>query len=113
MGQFSPAPVAMSASSSAWYGPDGPKWFGHFSSTASTPAYLKGEYPGDYGWDSAGLAADPKTCERYREAELMHARWATLGTAGCLGQEILLGQPWFKAGASIFADVGFGLPWQP
>lgn len=26
---------------------------------------------------------------RYRQAELMHARWAMLGVAGVLGQEIL------------------------
>jgi len=92
---------------SPWYGDDRPLFLGPLS--PDPPSWLDGTLPGDYGWDTAGLGSDPETLARYREAELIHARWAMLGAIGCIVPETLPQTdyvPWFKAGAKIFEPDG-------
>ena len=43
----------------------------------------------NYGYDPLKLGKDEASLARFREAEIIHGRWAMLGTAGCLVPELL------------------------
>ena len=71
------------------YCPDGKKWGGPGTADRYVPGYLASENPGDYGPESARHAGEPKAFERLRKAEVLHIRWAMLGTLRCLTPELL------------------------
>merc|ERR1712144_128465 len=89
------ASARTSSSTSVWYGASRPKWLGDFSE-ASVPSYLVGEFPGDYGWDTAGLSSDPISFARNREPELIQK----------YGNGSMSEAVWWKAGSQIFQSGG-------
>ncbi|KAG2491962.1 hypothetical protein HYH03_009693 [Edaphochlamys debaryana] len=88
---------------SQWFGADRPRLAGPLGAAA----HLTGEMAGDAGFDPLGLSQQPESFARFREAELLHARWAMLGAIGVVVPEALaiggvdLGEPvWWKVGAA-------------
>jgi len=87
-------------------------YFGGIGASATSMTYLDGTLPGDAGFDPLGLL-DPEGAGVFVSpswltyAEVIHGRWAMLGTAGCIAPEILgkagvipeaTALPWFKSG---------------
>ena len=78
---------------------------------SKSPAWLDGSLPGDFGFDPLALGEQPAALKWYAQAERPNARWALLGAAGVLFQNVLdvlnaggpAGQvPWFEAGAFAY-----------
>lgn len=58
--------------------------------------------PGNYGFDPLGLGANDERLKWFAEAERVHARWAMLGVAGILAQEITHPEVfWYTSGAEV------------
>ena len=67
--------------------------------------------PGDFGFDPLGLGKDPAFLKWYREAELIHGRWAMAAVLGIFVGQAWSGIPWFEAGAdpgaiASYPDIG-------
>ncbi|XBI80668.1 hypothetical protein VPH35_089771 [Triticum aestivum] len=74
-------------SSSFWYGGARPRWLGPLR--YDYPEHLVGEFPGDYGFDIAGLGRDPVAFANYFNFEILHCRWAMLAALGVVVPELL------------------------
>jgi len=94
--------------------------FGGLGASDQNLAYLDGSRPGDFGFDPLGLL-DPEGAGVFVSpswlsyAEVIHGRWAMLGTAGCMTPEILgkagiipeaTGLEWFRSG--VIPPLGSG-----
>ncbi|CAL5223250.1 g5732 [Coccomyxa viridis] len=105
-----------------WYGPSRALFLpGGLLDPSDVPSYLNGTLAGDYGYDPLGLGKDTAQVEKYREYELIHARWAMLAAAGIIIPEGLQangadirGGTWFETGAEMLNGGTlnyFAVPW--
>ncbi|KAG2439611.1 hypothetical protein HXX76_004963 [Chlamydomonas incerta] len=74
---------------------------------STPPAHLKGELPGDFGFDPLGLGANAESLKWFKESELVHCRWAMAAVAGILVQEIVRPDVfWYNAGKEVESPLG-------
>lgn len=90
---------------SLWYGEGRPRWLGPIP--FDYPVFLTGELPGDYGFDVAGLSSDPVALQRYFNFEILHARWAMLGSIGAVLPELLDLMGAFHFAEPVWWRVGY------
>jgi len=107
---------------SKWYGATRKLYLpGGLLTERDIPTYLNGTLAGDYGYDPLGLGQTTEQVEKYREYELIHARWAMLGAAGAIIPEGLAangadvkGGTWFETGKVLLEGDTlnyFAVPW--
>ena len=107
---------------SKWYGATRKLYLpGGLLTLDDVPSYLNGSLAGDYGYDPLGLGQDQDQVAKYREYELIHARWAMLGAAGAIIPEGLAangadikGATWFETGKVLLEGDSlnyFAVPW--
>jgi light-harvesting complex I chlorophyll a/b binding protein 4 len=76
---------------------------GNWLPGSDAPAHLKSaNLPGNYGFDPLGLGANEERLRWFAESERVHARWAMLGVAGILVQELVRPDVfWYTSGAEL------------
>jgi len=82
---------------------------GNWLPGSDTPAWLPESIPGNFGFDPLGLGKDADSLLQFREAELIHSRWAMLGVAGALAVELLGYGNWYDA--PLWAVNGGNATW--
>ncbi|EFJ13067.1 light-harvesting complex [Selaginella moellendorffii] len=90
---------------SVWFGQDRPKWLGPIP--YDYPDHLQGSFPGDYGFDIAGLGKDPAKFDKFFNFEILHARWAMLAALGVVIPEVLEKFFGVKFAESVWWRVGY------
>lgn len=105
-----------------WYGPARVLYLPEgLLQRSEIPKYLNGQLAGDYGFDPLSLGREPQNLRKYREAEMIHSRWAMLATLGILIPEGLesngadiVGGTWYETGSKMLNGGQlnyFAVPW--
>merc|ERR1719321_100582 len=74
---------------------------------SQAPSHLDGSLPGDFGFDPLGLEKNKQDLMWYRQAELMHARWAMLAVLGIIVQGVVRPDVGFMDAGKISADRSY------
>ncbi|KAL2610130.1 hypothetical protein R1flu_028703 [Riccia fluitans] len=90
---------------SVWFGDARPKFLGPIP--FDYPDHLKGEAPGDYGFDILLLGREAEDFAKFFNFEILHARWAMLGAMGAVIPELLVRYGGFNFSEAVWWRVGY------